>query len=225
MAAVHETHGLLDELAAACEAGADMDDLLALLQDRGLIEKDGGETVVVVEGDDEVDETRGPLRSIMARCRGNVAEGKLIAEWLLRLRGEQLELQEDAQDHLAAVLNQAQDWCRAQVEKSERKLDWINGLLEGFLRDADVPKMSLIGGKPTLTPCKPHKVWNEKMTLEWALALTDPDLATKRVIDKTKINDLIAETEHGTFATVDGGETVEFVAMVPPEWPDVFAVK
>ncbi|MHB8997668.1 MAG: hypothetical protein ACYC63_20675 [Armatimonadota bacterium] len=223
MSAVRAT--MTDELAAACDGGADLEDLLQIMRDHGHVElnSDGAPEIVLVDAD-TTEEKRAPLRSIMARAGGSVPKGKLIAEWLLKMRAGQLEDQDAAADHAAALVASAHDWHDRQKERAAKKIAWIDGLLEWFLRDAGVAKMELVGGKPTLTPTKAHKVWDEKAALQWGLALPDPDTATKRVLDKTKINALIKEAE-GDFFDADSGEKLDFVTMVQPEFPDAFSVK
>ncbi|MHB8995448.1 MAG: hypothetical protein ACYC63_09390 [Armatimonadota bacterium] len=216
---------MTDELAAACDGGADIEDLLQIMRDHGHVELNGeGAPEIVLIDEATTEEKREPLRSIMARAGGSVPKGKLIAEWLLKMRAGQLEDQDAAVDHAAALVTTAHDWRDRQVERATKKIAWIDGLLEWFLRDAGVAKMELVGGKPTLTPTKAHKVWDERAALMWALTLPDPDTATKRVLDKTKVNDMIVP-QGNTFADKHTGEVFPFVSMVPPEFPDSFSVK
>lgn len=216
---------MTDELAAACDGGADLEDLLQIMRDHGHVElNDDGAPEVVLVDEETHEEKRGPLRSIMLRADGVLAKGKLIAEWLLKMRAEQVADKAAARDHADALVISARDWEKRQGEKSDKKIAWIDGLLEWFLRDAGVQKMSLTLGQPTLTATRAHKVWDEKAALEWGLALPDPDLATKRVLDKTKINALIKEAD-GDFFDADSGEKLDFVTMVLPEFPDAFSVK
>lgn len=223
MAAV-EAQTLVADLEAAIAAGADISDLQALLQERGAIEIVDDAPVVVVEPDEEQEEKRGPLRSIMERVGGVLGQGKLLAEWLLALRNEQLEAQAAARQHSDALVLQAHDWRDKQVERAAKKIAWIDWLLEKFLRECGVAKMDLIGGKPTLTANKPKKVWDEAAALAYALARPDADTLTKRELSKTALNKII-EKRDGKYVLAETGEVVEFVWEEAPLEPYTFAVK
>ena len=222
---------LEEHMAQAIAAGADLADLEAIMADRGLIAKDedGTPNVLLPAADDTGDqpglvESHGPLRSIMERAGGNLRAGKRIAEWLLGKRAEQVQAQVEARLHADALIQQATDWRDQQVAKAAGKIGWVDWLLERFLHEAGVPKLDLVGGKPTLTPNKPRKTWDEKLALAFALQRPDVDSLTKRELSKTGINELVEERE-GAFVLKETGEVVDFVWMQQPDTPFTFSVK
>ena len=222
---------LAEHMAQAIAAGADLADLEAIMADRGLIAKDedGCPHVLLPAVDEAGDqpglvESHGPLRSIMERANGDLRVGKRLAEWLLGKRAEQVAAQSEARLNADALIQQASDWRDQQVAKARGKIGWVDWLLERFLHEAGVTKLALIGGKPTLTPNKPRKTWDEKGALAFALERPDVDRLTKRELSKTGLNELVEEHE-GQFVLKETGEVVGFVWLQQPETPFTFSVK
>lgn len=210
----------LDEVARGASS---VDDIIAVLEGLGHLEFDGetGEPVFVEvdgfaappeghPGPAEPTTTRKPLRSIMERVEGDVAEGMRLAEWALQKRREALEWQE-ASDQVAEARIAAIREHQASVRKhTERKTGFMDYLLLNFRREAfpgQEGTIKLEGGELRRDKNRDLLEWDEDAAVQWAVHQEAPEvlLSPKKQAIKDRVKDY--------------GEVVGFVRKVAPAEP------
>ena len=215
----------------AIAAGADIEDLQAILEDRALVvpDEDGSLVVQAVDDGEEAPAQRKRLTSIEERTGGDKQKARGLAEWLLsKRRSIAAALKED--EALAKWQKEEIDrWVAVRREKAGRKLQWYDHLLNAYMAwvAPDENKLQLLNGVLEQTKQRAKKVWDESKALAWVTKTfsgADLEELAPRAISKSTIGNALTK-KGNRYYNSETGEEVDFVWEEAPVVERVFEVK
>jgi len=224
-------YSLEEEVALALAGGADLEDVLRILDARGELPPDA-------ETPDGLDRGVVPVENPLSdrgywNIRDAAAEKGVgpedLAEWALMKRAAALAENQRVRDHAEAMMAKIAVYLDTQTKQTERRIAWFEGVLEQFAEDAGLPpdtpgKMAFVNGTLQRTKQRERIEWEDEAALRWAATRADVDTLAPRKLSRSATKAALIHRGM-TFADEKTGEVVGFVKMVAPDAPTSFSVK
>ena len=223
---------LEEEVALALAGGADLDDVVAILDRRGELADSGVETLADGLSPEQVPVEAPTTERQWWNIRDAAAEKGVpaqdLAEWALMKRAAADREIGKVREHADALMAKVAEYVDRETRRLERRVRWFTGVLDQYAEDAGLSptesgKIALVNGSLQRVKNRDLIQWDEERALAWAAARPDADAIAPRKLSKTQTKALLI-LQRDRFADPATGEIVDFVRVVPPDSPTTFKV-